>query len=560
MLPPLAMTRCVAFLALMACGGSSAAHDAGAIDAIDAAPADVSPDLRVAPVADWVLGIAPDGPAAGRLSPALLGHYDLSGSLLGYGANAALVERMTAIGFAEWRVGLGRWEFVTRLLPTLADGRDTSCAATLAQFPAPVRAPAGSTDASLVADRDWFSDTGQPVSLADTDDDRRYRLDYVRGVIDTATAFGAAAYVDIDHMPRGLAASRNFVRGGAVLAGVTDPCLTTWTNHVSNTRPADPAVFAAAVVGAVRRVVEGTPGAAPRDARYWEIWNEPELGYAWDPSLEQPPGTLNAYFATALTTLTRLADYRARSTNPRVAALRFGLGSFALASTAATTLATLDANPLPDGSFAPIDFVSFHAYANDPLAIVASIQQMIDARAASTHYRAIELSLAEWGPDLTASPPPTTMELPLMVATVLARGATLGLEHAHHSLFYAFVPGLPYAVVAADGAPLPTYHAYALLHALIGNGADRLAIDGASDGALDGGTGAVVASRDGAGQIRVFVVNRGDAARTARIDLGAATTTPRRVEIYDDPAGAPRVLAPSAVITLPARSLALITL
>src|SRR5262249_22971355 len=142
------------------------------------------------------------------------------------------------------------------------------CAAQLAQLPALVRAPDGSTDTTLIADRDWFTDTGQPVSLADTASDSRYHLDYVRGVLDTAAAFGAAPFVDIDHMPRALAVNPMFFRGGA-LQSVADPCLATWTNHVSNTRPADPAVFAAAVVGAVRRVVEGSDGAAPREARYW---------------------------------------------------------------------------------------------------------------------------------------------------------------------------------------------------------------------------------------------------------------------------------------------------
>ena len=511
------------------------------------------------PAADWIVAVQPSDPPAGRLSPALLGHYDLSGALLGYAANPPLIDRMRAIGFSEWRVGLGRWEFATRLLPTLADGHNTSCAVQLAALPPTVRAPAGATDDTLIADRDWFIDNGQPVSLIDTLDDRRYRLDYVRGVLDTAAAFGAAPFVDIDHMPRALGASRAFFRGG-VVQGVTDPCLTTWTNHVSNTRPADPGVFASAVVGAVRRIVEGSPGAAPRTARYWELWNEPELGYAWDPSFEQPPGTLNAYFATAVSALTQLAAYRAASGDPRVAALRFGLGSFARAATAVVALGALDANPLPDGSFAPLDFVSFHAYSNDPLAIVDAIQQVAAARAASTHYRGIELALAEWGPDLTSSPPPTTMDLPLLAGTVLARGATLGLDHAHHSLFYAFVPGLPYAVVAADGTPLPMYHAYALLHALIAGGADRLAIAGAPDGALASGAGAVLAARTAGGPTRVFVVNRDAVSHTVRCDVGGATATPSRVDVFDDPAAAPHAVAPAAVIALPPRSLALIAL
>lgn len=517
-------------------------------------------DQPGAPAADWVVAMRAGDPPAGRLSPALLGHYDLSGSLLGYAANPALIARMRAIGFAEWRVGLGRWEFATRLLPALADGHGTSCAAQLAQLPPTVRAPSGATDDTLIADRDWFIDNGRPVTSADTLDDGRYRLDYIRGVLDTAAVFGAAPFVDIDHMPRALGVSRTFVRGGVPLTGVTDPCLTTWTNHVSNTRPADPGVFADAVVGAVRRVVEGSAGAPPRAARYWELWNEPELGYAWDPSFELPPGSLNAYLATAVSSLTRLAAYRALSSNPRVAELRFGLGSFARAATAITVLGALDANPLPDGSFTPLDFVSFHAYSNDPLVIVEDIRQVVAARAASTHHRRIELALAEWGPDLTSSPPPTTMDLPLLAATVLARGATLGLEHAHHSLFYAFVPGLPYAVVAADGTALPMYHTYELLHALIAGGADRVAVTSAPDGALAQGTGAVLAGRTPDGALRVLVVNRDSAPHTVRIDLDDAAATPSRIDVFDDPAAAPHAVPPAPVLALPARSLALITL
>jgi hypothetical protein len=533
-------------VALIACGGG--AH----------VPADGPPaDQAAPPPADWVLAVQPT--AAGRVPATLLGHYDLSGALYGYRTNSALIDRMAAIGFAEWRVGLGRWEIATRLLPALADGHATSCAAVRAGLPRLLWAPDGATDATLLADRDWFTDTGAPATLADTADDARYHLGYVRDVLDTTAAFGAAAFVDIDHTPRALSASRDVFRGG-IVQGVADPCLATWTNRVSNVRPADPAVFAAAVVGAVRRVVEGEPGAAPRRARYWEFWNEPELGYAWDPSFEQPPGTLDAYFATALTTLTRLAAYRATAPTAEVAALRFGLGSFASATTAASALTTLDRQPLPDGSFAPLDFVSFHAYANDPAPILDAIRAVAAARAASTHYRAIELALTEWGPDLTAPPPRTTMAIPLLVATVLARAPAIGLDHAHHSLFYAYVPELPFAAVAADGSPLPLYHAYSLLHALIGAGADRLPISGAPEGALDGDQGAVLATRAGAGPIRVLIVNRGAAARTVRVDLGDGPVAPTRVQVFDDPTSPPRDVAPTMVVSVPPSALGLLTL
>lgn len=65
---------------------------------------------------------------------------------------------MKAAGFAEWRVGLGRWEFGTRLLPAMTDG--TSCAPRLAGLPAAAFAPPNSTDLDLIRTRDWFAHEG----------------------------------------------------------------------------------------------------------------------------------------------------------------------------------------------------------------------------------------------------------------------------------------------------------------------------------------------------------------------------------------------------------------
>src|SRR5258705_5494926 len=104
------------------------------------------------------------------------------------------------------------------------------------------------------------------------------------------------------------------------------------------------------------RFENGRGGARGRDAPYWEIWNEPELGYAWDQSFEQPPGSLNAFFQMTTLTLAKLDAYRKASTNARVKALRFGMGSFAQAMTAANVIASIDTNPLPVGRQLPIDF------------------------------------------------------------------------------------------------------------------------------------------------------------------------------------------------------------
>ena len=143
------------------------------------------------------------------------------------------------------------------------------------------------------------------------------------------------------------------------------------------------------------------------------------------------------------------------------------LGSFGQATTAVGVIAQFDAAM----THIPVDFVSFHSYSNDPLVIVADIQSVVNARASSAHYKSIELALSEWGPSLGTPPSPTTMDIPLLVATVLARGATLGLDRAHHTFFYDYIPGFAFTLVGADGSPKPLYRAYQLLHDLIGTGA-----------------------------------------------------------------------------------------
>src|SRR5207245_1958732 len=107
----------------------------------------------------------------------LLGQYDLSGALYHYDQVPELPSLMKAAGFAEWRVGVGRWEFGTLALPALTDGTPCDMSTTLPQS----KAPPGATDLDLIAARDWFTYTdGAPVTLAMTADDSRYQLDYVR--------------------------------------------------------------------------------------------------------------------------------------------------------------------------------------------------------------------------------------------------------------------------------------------------------------------------------------------------------------------------------------------
>jgi hypothetical protein len=93
---------------------------------------------------------------------------------------------------------------------------------------------------------------------------------------------------------------------------------------------------------------------------------------------------------------------------------------------------------------------------------------------------------------------------------------------------------------------------------VIGQGADRLAVAGVTDGELDGGDGAVLVTRDPAGVTRALLVNRGTAARTTRLDLAGAPVLPTRVLAFDDPSAAPREVAPSLIVSVPAHAIVVI--
>ena len=499
---------------------------------------------------DWDLAVETTN-VVSPVSPALVGHYDLSGVLFDYENVPGLVANMSQAGFAapggagaDWRIGLGRWENFTELLDTLTD--NTVCSNVTAE-----NRSAFATDLDLLASRDWFTYTdGAPVGNADIVDSR-YELGYVRSVIDSAAAFGATPFMSIDLMPRALSVNQTPNRLD---------CGITFANSVSNNQPANPAVFAEAAAGLVRRVVEGTGAKTgderPRAVQYWEVWNEPELDIFWEPTLGADP---DSFFDMAIATLLQLDAYRSTTADASGQAIKIGLGSFVNASSAIATIQGFDPANIP------IDFISFHGYNDDPLVIVDAIEQTAMAVQNSTNYQGIELVLAEWGPDLATRAGDqqyaATMDPALHATTVVALGASLGLDRSHNAIFYDFFPVIALGLIDNGGTPRPLYRAYELMAKLTVGDAERLGITGLADGRLDTGMGAALAAQDvQSGTVRVLLVNRNANPRTTRIMLNGAAATPTQLFVFDsssNPANSlPIVQTSSATFVLPPRSIA----
>jgi hypothetical protein len=505
------------------------------------------PPPPAAPNWDLVVNTAD---AANALSPALIGYYDLSGVLYDYQNVPGLMTNMQDVGFSstdtgtDWRIGVGRWEITTEILPTLTDSSPCLNAT-------PESETIFATDTELLASRDWFTFTdGSPVLEADIDDSR-YQLDYVRSVIDDATTFGATPYLSIDHMPRALSINQTPNRLN---------CDATFTNSVSNNEPADPLVFSKAVAGLVSRIVEGTGSKTgnerPRPVRYWEVWNEPEIATFWEPTLTADP---DSFFNMAIATLLELDSYRNATADPNGQAIKIGLGSFISATTAVATIVNFDAVNIP------FDFISFHAYNDDPLVIADAIQLTESAIQGSSNYQDIEMVLAEWGPDLATRAGDqqyaSSMAPALHATTVLALGASTGLDRSHNAIIYDFFPAIALGLIDNSGAPRPLYRAYELMAKLVTDTTERIAVEGVADGRLDAGMGAVLVSHDTTnGAVRVLLINRNQTPRTTRITLDGTVVTPAQLFLFDasaNPADSLTTVAtPQSVFELPPESIA----
>ena len=103
---------------------------------------------------------------------------------------------------------------------------------------------------------------------------------------------------------------------------------------------------------------------------------------------------------------------------------------------------------------------------------------------------------------------------------------------------------------------------FELMAKVILPGSARLAPNGLADGRLEGGLGALLASRDAVGTVRVLLVNRNTSARSAIVRMDGSPSEPSMLHLLDetdDPAQPLRQLTPAgSEITLPARSVVVV--
>ncbi len=194
--------------------------------------------------------------------------------------------------------------------------------------------------------------------------------------------------------------------------------------------------------------------------------------------------------------------------------------------------------------------------------IVSAIQSVAAAANASANYQQLELVLSEWGPDLAAhASDPTyaaSIDPALHAASVIALGAAAGLYRAHHAILWDFYPNDLVTLGLVDHAvtPKPLQRAYALLARAIPADAVRIAPAESGDGRLSG-SGAVLATRDAAGKLRVLFVNRGGAGKWTQAVVGGTPRIPSALLMFSDPSGGIVQRSPSETFYVAAQSLVL---
>ena len=301
---------------------------------------------------------------------------------------------------------------------------------------------------------------------ADTDDPGNYYFaqtdDYIRGCIECGTAVYYRLGTSIEH-------------GSHKYFTHPPKDIRRWIDIASNI---------------IRHYTEGKWNGFHYDIRYWEIWNEPDLGpKMWTGTLDE----FNAFYAEAAAELKK-----------RFPHLKFGGPAHCVFE------------PVRTGAFlescarrnAPLDFYSYHMYAPDDRHIVespAEVRELLD----SYGYTATEIHLNEWhynpqdGAFWAADPQRQAEMMPQMRGTEAAaflNTVMIGWQDTPLDIGFYYTVSTTRWGVFENRRPLKSYYGMKAFGEIIRYG-DRLRVTADS---LPAGS-RVLAGRNGEGDVAVLV-------------------------------------------------------
>jgi len=317
-------------------------------------------------------------------------------------------------------------------------------------------------------------------------------------------------------------------------------------NNATPPAPADVARFSQAAVRVLRHYRDGLWNGFHGAIRYVEIWNEPGAQF-W------PGQTMAAFRAFYVSVATEL-----RQAFPT---LKIGGPGWAPSGWAAPT-GQVDVQAFLDqvrSAGAPLDFLSWHVYSNDPQSFVQAAQfyrSELDQRG----MQLTESHISEWNTQTGDAATGTDLDLrtgalgaaimteawirlqgtDVSVSTVYRGNDTASNLPTFHGLFYA------------DGSPKKIADAFDLWSDMA---ACPTELSGTATGT--GAAVAVLAGQDSAGHVGVLLANR--TGSSTRVGLAFAATTGRTISGYDATvrtvqdgvAGNPAVAADPTQLTIP---------
>lgn len=371
----------------------------------------------------------------------------------------------------------------------------------------------------------------------------------------------ATLYPDQDADPAN-PASYDFAASDAVfakiLAGSFEPYLRLGDSYNAGIgyppavprRPTNAANWVKAAVEVVRHYDDAARWAG-RPLHHVEIWNEPDNGWFWD-------GTHAEFFDLFVKAAVAL-----KGAFPHLSVGGPGFapsGALAPQGQAMTRglIAAIAA------ARAPVDFLSFHVYSNDP-SVYRETARFYRAALDAKGLDAVALQVTEWNTETRSVPASEALALRaggrgaaiLSAAQVVLQEEGIAGSYLYRGPDPAVTAPEFYGVFFADGRPKPAARALGLWKRLADH-PERLAL--ASSASAGPGLHAL-AGRDGAGEVAILVANPSSTATSLAVvrSDGEAVGCVRVDEVSDAPAAASRVVA-GAAVDVPAWSTLLLTL